>query len=174
MHLETSVQLAQPGLTEANLQRHNQTEHIPLRPSFTGKSITVNNRWIVQQKSIWCTSLFVVYYLQVKFPVHCDRCICWSHDFVLSWVKGCILWGMCKVSFDHWLDWVLLNKPVHVISYDYRLSVQGMGSLFSCHLPGNSDVTPTSLDFDELSTMKRYSVSDSLVISLLRGVRMCL
>ena len=32
-------------LTEAMLQRHNETESSALRPSFTGKHITVNNRY---------------------------------------------------------------------------------------------------------------------------------
>jgi len=31
-----------------------------------------------------------------------------------------------------------------------------------------------TINRDELSTMRRYSVNDALVTSLLRGVRMCL
>ena len=34
----------QAPLTEASLQRHNETESAAHRPSFSGKPITVNNR----------------------------------------------------------------------------------------------------------------------------------
>ncbi|CAI8025241.1 hypothetical protein GBAR_LOCUS14598 [Geodia barretti] len=39
-----SVVSQQAVLTEAMLQRHNETEYSALRPSFAGKPITVNNR----------------------------------------------------------------------------------------------------------------------------------
>lgn len=37
-------QLSPPSLTEAMLQRHNETELSTVKPSFVGKSINVNNR----------------------------------------------------------------------------------------------------------------------------------
>ncbi|CAI8034542.1 hypothetical protein GBAR_LOCUS19438 [Geodia barretti] len=43
-HLPQSVVSQQAVLTEAMLQRHNETEYSALRPSFAGKPITVNNR----------------------------------------------------------------------------------------------------------------------------------
>ena len=42
---QSAVQVSQPVLTEAILMRHNQTEAPPVRPTFSGKLVTVNNRY---------------------------------------------------------------------------------------------------------------------------------
>ncbi len=48
---QATVQPTQSGLTEANLLRHNQADSAPTRPTFAGKIITVNNRFVISINS---------------------------------------------------------------------------------------------------------------------------
>ncbi|XP_064389921.1 hyccin-like [Halichondria panicea] len=50
------------------------------------------------------------------------------------------------------------------------IGMQGMGTVFLSELNGIS----ANLSLEELYSLRRYSVSDSLITSLLRGLRMCL
>ena len=44
--------MSHPSLTEAMLQRHNETETSTVKPIFGGKEITVDNRYIIIFKCI--------------------------------------------------------------------------------------------------------------------------
>jgi len=67
-----------------------------------------------------------------------------------------------------------LNNAVYFVYLShilvYSIGIQGMGSFFTSKIP---NVT-ANLNIEELSALRRYSVSDSLISSLLRGLRMCL
>ena len=57
------------------------------------------------------------------------------------------------------------------IFFQYRLSLQGMGTLGSELDPFREVLAEYSKD---VPSMKRISISDSFMTSLLRGVRICL
>ena len=75
-------QVSQPSLTEAMLQRHNETETAAPKLSFAGKTINVNNRYIYIYINIniiiMCTCIYM--YIQL-----CSV----QYQFVCSYIQAC-------------------------------------------------------------------------------------
>lgn len=66
------------------------------------------------------------------------------------------------------MEEIFLYITCHLLS---RLSLQGMHKLCISQVELDEGC---GVKGEELNAMRRYSVSDSLIASLLRGVRMCL
>ena len=75
-------QVSQPSLTEAMLQRHNETETAAPKLSFAGKTINVNNRYIYIYINIniiiMCTCIYM--YIQL-----CSV----QYQSVCSYIQAC-------------------------------------------------------------------------------------
>lgn len=76
----------------------------------------------------------------------------------------------------------MVKTPTHPHMHTLRLALQGMGNLkdhpqaLAClpeeGIPLTKELLP--LRMEELGKMRRYSVNDLLITSLLQGVRICL
>eukprot|EP00731_Ephydatia_muelleri_P019671 Em0012g496a len=126
---EAATQVSSVSLTEGALQRHNLAEvpRVPVRPTFSGKEISVNNRLQFLATLVEIFTDHVALYPTITRTLFCKACI--------------------------------------------RLSLQGMGDILA-RCPGL--MMDCCLNLGEIGAMRRYSVDDQLVTSLLHGVRLCL